>query len=157
MDTRQIRDFASVLDELLAEAGVEWPEGSRPVVRLDPLSVAEELHSGKIVISQEQAAAEYGVDSGEEATKPRVEAPPIAPEPETLDTDPKAIARELRLDRMWPPSDLDALRRKFASANHPDRVAQHLRQDAMVRMQIANMLIDEAKRKKKSGGLFRRG
>jgi hypothetical protein len=28
--------------------------------------------------------------------------------------------------------------------NHPDRVPPHLRQRAMIRMQIANMLIDEA-------------
>lgn len=157
MSSRDIRDFAAVLDELMADAFRERPGEARPAVRLDPLSVADELHSGKIVISQERAAAEYGSDSAEEAPKQKVDAPPLAPEPAALDTDPKAIARELGLDRMWQPSDLDAVRRRFASANHPDRVAPHLRDDALVRMQIANMLIDEAKRKKKSGGLFRRG
>ena len=39
------------------------------------------------------------------------------------------------------------MRRSFALANHPDRVAPHLRQRAMVRMQLANMMIDDAKRR----------
>ena len=34
----------------------------------------------------------------------------------------------------------------FALHNHPDRVAPHLRQHALARMQIANRLIDEARR-----------
>ena len=154
MEPRQIRDFASVLDELLEEAFEDRPDEVRPVVRLDPLSVADELHSGKIVISPERAAAEYEPGEADDASRPEVEAPPLAPEPETLETDPEAIARELGLDKGRPPADLDALRRKFAAANHPDRVAEHLRGDAMVRMQVANMLIDEAKRKKPRGGFF---
>ena len=43
------------------------------------------------------------------------------------------------------------MRRSFAFANHPDRVAPHLRQRAMIRMQVANMLIDEAKRRAVAG------
>ena len=31
--------------------------------------------------------------------------------------------------------------------NHPDRVAPHLRSRALARMQVANRLIDEAKRR----------
>jgi hypothetical protein len=151
LGSRDIRDFATVLDELLSEAYGDGSDEARPAVRLDYLSVADELHSGKIVISQEQAAAEYGSSGADKGSKPVVDAPPLAPEPEALDTDPAAIARELGLDRGRPPADLDALRRKFAAANHPDRVAEHLRKDAMVRMQIANMLIDEAKRKPKRG------
>ncbi len=42
-------------------------------------------------------------------------------------------------------------RRAFAFKNHPDRVAPHLRQRAMVRMQVANMLIDEAKKATRRG------
>lgn len=152
MEPRNIRNFAAVLDELLEEANKDRLDEARPAVRLDYLAVADELHSGKIVISQEQAAAEY------DAAKPVVVAPPLVPEPDGLDTDPEAVRRELGLDKGKPPADLDALRRKFAIANHPDRVAQHLRDDAKIRMQIANMLIDEAKRaRKKPGGFFRRG
>jgi hypothetical protein len=59
--------------------------------------------------------------------------------------DPESIAVELGLDR--PGADFGQVRRSFAFANHPDRVPAHLRQRAMTRMQVANMLIDEAKRK----------
>jgi len=61
--------------------------------------------------------------------------------------DPESIAAELGLDRDDGPTDFGRLRRSFAFSNHPDRVAPHLRQRAMVRMQIANMLIDAAMRK----------
>ena len=46
-----------------------------------------------------------------------------------------------------PPTISAPERRAFAFKNHPDRVAPHLRQRAMVRMQVANMLIDEAEQK----------
>jgi hypothetical protein len=50
------------------------------------------------------------------------------------------------LSDILPSAELGARRRAFAFKNHPDRVAPHLRQRAMVRMQVANMLIDEAKK-----------
>lgn len=61
--------------------------------------------------------------------------------------DPESIAVELGLDEPKSAADFGRMRRSFAFANHPDRVAPHLRQRAMIRMQIANMLIDEAKRR----------
>jgi hypothetical protein len=61
--------------------------------------------------------------------------------------DAKSIAAELGLDAPAAKVDFGRFRRNFAFANHPDRVAPHLRQRAMVRMQVANMLIDEAKRR----------
>ncbi len=150
MDRRDIRDFTSVLDELLAEDRELDSGEAAPRMRLDPLSVAEELHSGRIVISPEDAAAAYRADVGDDPEERiEVEAPPIAPEPVSLDTDPKAIARELGIEKLRTLDDLDALRRRFASTNHPDRVAEHLRADAMIRMQIANGLIDDAKRRRK--------
>lgn len=54
---------------------------------------------------------------------------------------------ELGLDRAKGTADFNRLRRSFAFRNHPDRVAPHLRQRAMVRMQVANMLIDDARRR----------
>ena len=60
--------------------------------------------------------------------------------------EPEAISRELGLSGSMPSAELGAKRRAFAFKNHPDRVAPHLRQRAMVRMQVANMLIDEAKK-----------
>ena len=64
---------------------------------------------------------------------------------------PEAIEAELGLGSPAQDADFSRLRRSFAFANHPDRVAPHLRQRAMIRMQIANMLIDEAKRKSGRG------
>ncbi|ADV13442.1 MULTISPECIES: hypothetical protein [Mesorhizobium] len=130
--------------------------GARPSIPFDYLSVADELHSGRIKVS----AAEYreaGADlatefaalldhaklvlAGEEP-KPEEKLPPI---------DPEAIAVELGLNQPKQVADFGRMRRSFAFANHPDRVAPHLRQRAMIRMQVANMLIDEAKRRALAG------
>lgn len=162
------RDFASLLDDLFVapEPGEIAPA---PTIPFDYLAVAEELHSGRIRVSGETAAAGYR-EAGEaledefvslldmvraRAVADAVEAAagplePPAPEPPSID--PDAIAAELGLAEAKP-ADLARLRRIFALANHPDRVAPHLRQRAMVRMQLANMMIDDAKRraaKKKS-------
>ncbi|MER8631666.1 hypothetical protein NKH55_18090 [Mesorhizobium opportunistum] len=129
---------------------------ARPSIPFDYLSVADELHSGRIKVS----AAEYreaGTDlasefaallehaklalAGEEP-KPEEKLPPI---------DLESIAVELGLDQPKSIADFGRIRRGFAFANHPDRVAPHLRQRAMIRMQVANMLIDEAKRRAVAG------
>lgn len=155
------RDFASVLDQLMAQAAAREDDAPARNVRLDPLSVADELCSGKIVFSPEELTARYADEMHDAAGKPAagarpvVDAPPLDSASITLNTDRDSIARELGLDGSRIPSDLDALRRRFASRNHPDLVAPHLRSDAMVRMQTANMLIDEAKKKRK-GGFFAR-
>lgn len=65
--------------------------------------------------------------------------------------DPDSIAAELGLDGDATGADFNRLRRSFAFDNHPDRVAPHLRQRAAIRMQIANMLIDDARRRAESG------
>ncbi|RWC70431.1 MAG: hypothetical protein EOS30_20075 [Mesorhizobium sp.] len=146
-----------MLDDLFVASdkgdGIEGDEtGARPSIPFDYLSVADELHSGRIKVS----AAEYreaGADlasefaalleqarlalAGEEP-KPEEELPPI---------DPESIAVELGLNQPKGVADFGRMRRSFAFANHPDRVAPHLRQRAMIRMQVANMLIDEAKRR----------
>jgi hypothetical protein len=53
-----------------------------------------------------------------------------------------AIAEELGLSDHLSPTDLKKLRRAFARANHPDRLAPSQRELATHRMTIANMLID---------------
>ncbi|WP_250888747.1 hypothetical protein [Mesorhizobium sp. dw_380] len=153
------RDFASLLDDLFvaSDKGSEGAEaGARPSIPFDYLSVADELHSGRIKVS----AAEYreaGADLASEfaallehaklalaGEEPKLEEklPPI---------DPESIAVELGLDQPKSTADFGRMRRSFAFANHPDRVAPHLRQRAMIRMQVANMLIDEAKRRALAG------
>ncbi|MCT8998403.1 hypothetical protein [Chelativorans intermedius] len=126
------QDFASILDELLAEHGREVGGAAASV---DYLSVVEELHSGRIRITGEGVV--------EAAYRTFAESPAEAPQPSV---DPDDIARELGLSRCARPRELDRLRRDFAMRNHPDRVPEHLRARAIIRMQVANMLIDEAKR-----------
>ncbi|WP_457153502.1 hypothetical protein, partial [Mesorhizobium sp. P5_C1] len=118
------------------------------------------LHSGRIKVSGSSFSTEYreaGADlatefaalleharlalAGEEL-KPEESLPPI---------DPESIAVELGLNQPKQVADFGRMRRSFAFANHPDRVAPHLRQRAMIRMQVANMLIDEAKRRALAG------
>lgn len=148
MGTGTNTDFAALLDELLAGALTEEQPGMARHPSVDYLSVAEDLHSGRIKVSPDSVAAEYRqAAAGEEASEalfaalgqPLVEALP--------DIEPEAISRELGLSAAVAPKDLSRKRRSFAFENHPDRVAPHLRQRAMVRMQVANMLIDEAERK----------
>jgi len=63
------------------------------------------------------------------------------------------VAEELALDPGLSVDDLQRIRRKFALDNHPDRVAPWLREEATRRMTMANMLIDQAlKRRAGNGG-----
>lgn len=152
MGTGTNRDFASLLDDLIvaSELGDIAPAPSIP---FDYLAVAEELHSGRIRVAGETVAAEYretgaGLEDEFVSLLDMVKAQPeavVAEEP-APSIDPDEIAAELGIAEAQP-ADLARMRRSFAMANHPDRVAPHLRQRAMVRMQLANMMIDDAKRR----------
>lgn len=140
MSVLKKRDFAALLDDLLAESASESrAEPSAPSV--DYLAVADELYSGRIVISPDYATAAYAATGGDEVLLAESALDVL----ERLETDPDAIARELGLADGKGPDDLDGLRRRFAMKNHPDRVDPEIRAHAMIRMQIANMLIDQAK------------
>jgi hypothetical protein len=152
-------DFARLLDDLFQAAAI--PEGEAeedrvaggPAIPFDYLSVADELHSGRIRVSGEEASAEYRSAAAtiEEALREielrraEIVPPPLQPEP-WPSIEPKDIARELKLETLKRPAELAQARRAFAFDNHPDRVAAHLRDHAIIRMQVANMLIDEALR-----------
>jgi hypothetical protein len=56
----------------------------------------------------------------------------------------RSVADELQLTADLTLEDLHRIRREFALANHPDRVAPPMRERATRRMTIANALIDEA-------------
>jgi hypothetical protein len=128
--------------------------GPRPTIPFDYLAVAEELHSGRIKVSDEAAKAEYreadeGVEAELSALLDDVDVETAPAEPKNVEfpsIEPDAIAAELGLDDAAP-ADFGKLRRTFALKNHPDRVPPHLRQLALKRMQVANGLIDEAKRR----------
>jgi hypothetical protein len=150
-----------LLDDLFVASdkvdGIEGDEaGARPSIPFDYLSVADELHSGRIKVS----AAEYreaGADLASEFAalldhaKLALASEVLKPEEKLPPIDPDSIAAELGLDQPKSMADFGRMRRRFAFSNHPDRVAPHLRQRAMIRMQIANMLIDEAKRRAVAG------
>ena len=53
------RDFASLLDDLFVASEKGEEEGARPSIPFDYLSVADELHSGRIKVAGESVAAEY--------------------------------------------------------------------------------------------------
>ena len=140
-------DFASLLDDLFQAADVS--EGPPAVPAVDYLAVVEELHSGRIRVSPEAALAGYRETEDDEL---QAELAELIAERECADVlealppvSEDAVARELELggrDR----AGLAQARRLFALRNHPDRVALHLREHALRRMQIANMLIDAAER-----------
>ena len=52
-------DFASLLDDLIVASEKGEEEGARPSIPFDYLSVADELHSGRIKVAGESVAAEY--------------------------------------------------------------------------------------------------
>ncbi|UWU11075.1 hypothetical protein [Sinorhizobium medicae] len=57
------------------------------------------------------------------------------------------VASELALGEAETALTLAARRRRFAAANHPDRLPAEARLNATLRMKLANMLIDEAFRR----------
>lgn len=60
---------------------------------------------------------------------------------------PQEVAEELSISARDTPHSLNDKRRLFAKANHPDRVDLQFRENATMRMKIANLLIDEALRR----------
>ena len=134
------KDFATLLDEAIAEAEAqEGPAYARTTIPFDVLAEGQ----GGEPVSDAAAAAEYLFAMAD--APPVAPMAPPAPLPELPSTEPAAIARELKLTGREKPETLDRLRREFAFRNHPDRVAPELRQRAIVRMQIANRMIDDAK------------
>lgn len=150
MRTNTNRDFASLLDDLLLEMPEEHASAARPTIPFDYLSVAEELHSGRIKVFSDAVDAEYreagaGFEAGLAALLGGADHGEKAAEADLPSVEPEAIAMELGLGTTKA-ADFGKLRRSFAFKNHPDRVAPHLRQRALARMQVANRLIDDAKR-----------
>lgn len=137
MSALMSRDFASLLDDLLKAAPPAEDPGARPTIPLGvtpPLDAVDAFWSS---VSSEFVAGLYGETADAAQPAHVVELPT---------TQPDRIAAELGLDRPAPHKNLDRLRRAFAFKNHPDRVPPEMRERAMLRMQIANRLIDEAKR-----------
>lgn len=146
-----------MLDDLFVASKGDAAGTAKPSIPFDYLAVVDELHSGRIKVSGGTLAEHYreaGADLAGEFAAILADADLTdsggAGEVALPSVDPDAIAAELGLNR--PNADFKRLRRDFAFTNHPDRVAPHLRQRAAVRMQIANMLIDDARRRAQAGG-----
>ena len=140
-------DFASLLDDLFQAPEADHGLEKRPTIPFDYLSVADELHSGRIKVANEAAAEYRDIAAPETAFDALLAAADLPPVEELPAIDPDVIARELGLEKLKAARDFGRLRRDFAFRNHPDRVAPHLKERAIQRMQVANMLIDEAKRR----------
>ncbi|MEX6508120.1 hypothetical protein [Jiella sp. M17.18] len=87
-----------------------------------------------------QPASRY--ERSGETIRQRVAEPPAPPAPPSID--PRDIRRDLGLANALTPKDLMLCRRAFARANHPDCAPLAFREQANIRMQIANRLVDEA-------------
>ncbi|TWH33566.1 MULTISPECIES: hypothetical protein [unclassified Aminobacter] len=145
-------DFASLLDDLIAASEAVEPQPrekiAAPSLRIDMLEQIERLQAENISLFPERAMQEYGSNAGKVREPLKEETPPhLQPALEDLFfLDPQSIARELGIASAKKPEDLDRARRMFAKRYHPDRVPEEFRERAALRMQIANMLIDDAKR-----------
>lgn len=150
-------DFTALLDDLMAathEAEMRDAQaGPAPSLRVDMLEQIERIQSENIALFSDRAAREYGDNNAGASAfaKPRLETP-VHLQPALEDLfflDPESISRELGIQPKSKPDELDKARRAFAMRYHPDRVPEQFRERAALRMQIANMLIDEAKRAKR--------
>ena len=121
--------YEKELERLQAENGAVFREGA--------MRAYGEAASGEPARSGEGAAR----------TKPAVHLEPALEDLFFLD--PETISKELGIRPKSSQEELDKARRTFAMRYHPDRVPEELRERAALRMQIANMLIDEAKRKRR--------
>jgi len=72
------------------------------------------------------------------------------PAPRAPGSDLEMVAAELDLTSDLTLEDLSRIRRDFALANHPDRVAPALSDHATRRMTSANTLIDQALKRKRN-------
>ena len=150
-------DFTALLDDLMAaSAAAEADEaaGASPSLRIDLLAQIERLQADSGTLFGDRAEKAYREHLGAEATSARqkADATPAHLAPLLDDLfflDPESIARELGIQPKSKPEDLDKARRSFAMRYHPDRVPEEFRERAALRMQIANMLIDQAKGRKR--------
>lgn len=156
MGTFSTSEFATLLDEMIAAKAREEDVSPRPAMPFGFVAPDDAVETLWASVPREFVAGLYRDTDAkgfvEDAPGIQTPEPPPLPLPSI---DPEEIAAELRAAHARAPKDFDRLRREFALANHPDRVEPRLRERALVRMQIANMLIDNAKRAANVGGRSR--
>lgn len=146
--------FESVLERLKTEEEAAAEAEASAVHRLHGLNAgfATTVMEGISVGSQRVGQAYIDNLDFDNPAEPAA-MPPPEPEPEPVMPDylariaPEEIAAELAIAAEDTIQSLSEKRRAFAKANHPDRAAPAFRENATIRMKIANLLIDEAVRR----------
>lgn len=153
-------DFTTLLDDLIAasqaaeEMDVGDTAGAAPSLRVDLLAQLDRLQAGSKAQFKDRAEMAYRehLAAAMEPGRQKADATPAHLAPLLDDLfflDPDSISRELGIQPKSRPEELDKARRAFAMRYHPDRVPEEFRERAALRMQIANMLIDQAKSRRK--------
>ncbi|MGI0527061.1 hypothetical protein [Rhizobium giardinii] len=142
--------FQSVLERLRAE---EDEQGNAHDEQL-PAANIRGLNAGFVGNLASSGTIDSGAvqrayfDTASEAMRapPKPAAKPVMPD-HLSRIRPEQVAADLGLTDMETAMALTDKRRRFATENHPDRHHPDFRNNATIRMKIANMLIDEAQRR----------
>lgn len=146
--------FDAVLDRLNEEAaededgrtdfGVEAPRagirGLNPAFIQSAVGLPPEAGSGRI----DDVYFDFADDTAPPSARPATGIEPDVQAIRFSRLTPQDIAEDLKLSEAVSAERLQALRRSFARQNHPDMVGEAWREQATLRMKIANLLIDEA-------------
>lgn len=145
--------FQSVLDRLDSEEDASEKEEAAYRIRGLNVSFAAAVPGGETPETSHLDEA-YRDNLGEPVIppEPEPETTPKEPEPPVMPahlarTSREDVAAELAVTSDSTLQSLHEKRRSFAKANHPDSVAAPFREQATMRMTIANQLIDEAIRR----------
>lgn len=143
--------FRSVVDRLRAEADVAAPENAdrAPFHRISGLNASFAAATAETEETRLRRSEWAYSDILADRPAPSPEDEAAMPAHLAI-LDPDAIAAELALDTAATVAELNDRRRLFARANHPDCVAAAFRDNATVRMTVANHLIDAAIRKRQT-------
>ncbi|MDK4711604.1 hypothetical protein [Rhizobium sp. CNPSo 4039] len=145
--------FQSVLDRLDSEEEPAEEEEAAHRIRGLNVSFAATVLGGETPDAHRPDEA-YRDNLGDPIMLPELEPepapqkpePPIMPE-HLARTSREEVAAELAITSDLTREALQEKRRSFAKANHPDSVAALFREQATIRMTLANQLIDEAIRR----------
>jgi hypothetical protein len=143
--------FQSVLDRLDTEEEATDAQEAAHRIRGLNVSFAATVPGGEAPAFARPGDA-YVDNLGEDIPSPEPAPEPQAPEapvmPEYLmRTSKEEVAADLGISAQDTLQSLSEKRRLFAKANHPDSVAPPFRDQANMRMMLANRMIDEALRR----------
>ncbi len=158
--------FQSVLDRLDAEDEETQTSDAQTAHRIRGLNTGfastvmegvsaasarpDQAYVDNLEFEEPQPAPETILNAEPQPEKPPEPEPPAEPlvmPPHLTRTAPQDVAAELAISARDTLQSLSDKRRAFARTNHPDGVPLPFRDNATMRMKIANLLIDEAMRR----------